>query len=155
MSVSVARVWTDKNQIVYLLTAEGSPVGGTTNIPAAAGVTPDLVTDGANIASGEANGTALRRVVRAGLDGTGLIAAGAFTQALARSLLMLDDATALLGGILCPRAKLRIVKRTGLTTEWLIDANVDGSSRPRIDIEASAVAGTAYLYVELNHSLAP
>lgn len=155
MALTMTRVWTDKNQIVYLLSSDGSPAGATGNIPAAGGATPDLVTDGANGASGEANGTALRRVVRAGLDGLGLIAAGAFVQANARALLQLDDAAAALGGILTPRAKLRLIKRTGLTADWLIDANVDGSGRPRIDVEVGTAAGTAYLYVELNHSLAP
>jgi hypothetical protein len=154
MTIAVSRVWTDKNQIVYLLDSDGSPASSTASITASGAVTPDLVTDGANTASGEAIGPAMRRVVRAGLDGLGLIAAGGFTQALARSLLTLDDAAAALGGVLAPRARTSLIKRTGATANWLIDANVDGSSRPQIDIAVATAAGTAYLYVQLNHSLA-
>lgn len=153
MTVDITWVWTDKNQIVYLLATSGSPLGGTASILSAGGVTPDLVTDGANNTKGEANGTALRKVVRSGLDGQGLVAAGAWTQAQARALLMLVEPGASIGGILLQRAKLRVIRRSG-TAEWTIDCNVTAGN-PRIDVGATAAAGEAVLYVELNHSLAP
>lgn len=153
MAITCTHVWTDKNQLVYLLNSDGSPASASGNIPAAGGATPDLVTDAANNTFGGAASVALTKVVRAGLDGLGTVAAGAWVQADARALLMLDGSTGI-GGVLTPRTKLRLMKRTGVTADWIIDANVDGSGRPRIDYAVATAAGTAYLYVELNHSLA-
>lgn len=153
MTVDVTWVWTDKNQIVYALATSGSPLGGTASLLSAGGVTPDLVTDGANPAKGEANGTQLRKLVRSGLDGQGLVAAGAWTQAQARALLQLNEPGATIGGILMARGKLSVIRLSG-TAQWTIDSNVT-AGRPSIDIGATAAAGTALLYVQLAHSLAP
>jgi hypothetical protein len=86
MSVTIARVWTERNYLVYLLTTSGSPLGGTSSLAAAGAATPDLVTDAAINTDGGAASAALRRVVRAGLDGLGTVAAAAWTPAQAKNL---------------------------------------------------------------------
>lgn len=154
MALTITRVWTEPNYIAYLVTTSGSPLGGEGTIPAAGGVTPDLVTDGAINTDGGANSSALRRVVRAGLDGIGTVAAGALTQADARNLLLGDGSTSIGNGKTTPRALVTVVPRTGTVADWKVDADVDGSGRPEINIDAAAVAATAYLYVKLDHTLA-
>lgn len=155
MTTTPSLVWVDKNQIVYLLTNGGSPLGGEGTIPSAGGVTPDLATDVANNVFGEAGGKALRAACRAGLDGLGTVAAGAWTQALARALLMLNagaSAVNSFGGILAARLQCNVVPSTG-TAAWVCDVDVDGSGRPEINVTSTAAAGTALLYVKLAHSL--
>jgi len=157
MSVTIGRVWVDKNKIVYLCTSEGSPLGGTGTIPATGAVTPDLVTDAAYNGYGEAGSAALRRCVGSGLSGgNGIIAAGAFTQAFARALLMCDAGAlnaSTIGGINTARARLNLVPRSG-TAAWLVDVDIDGANIPEINVTASVAAGTCYLHVTLDHSLA-
>lgn len=153
MSVVITRLWTERNRIVYLLTTGGSPLGGTSSIPATGGVTPDLVTDGAINTDGGAVAAALRRVVRAGLDGLGVVAAAGFTQAISRLLFLSGGGATLGNGFTTPTAQLRLVPSTGTVADWKLDANVTAGV-PQIDITAAAVAATAYLYVELDHSLA-
>lgn len=142
-------VWTDKNKLVYLLSnpdADGTAI----TLDFDGGVTPDAVTDGANNAFGEANGVALRKALRSGLDGNGSIAAAGFNQAQARALLLLNGATSI-GGINTPRLQCRIVKASG-TCDWVVDADV-AVGVPELNVDPTAAAGTAYLHIELVHSL--
>jgi len=155
MAITIARHWVDKNKIVYLCTSGGSPLGGTGTIPSAGGATPDLATDAAYNGFGEAGGAAMRRACRSGLDGNGTVAAGAWTQALARALLLLD-AGALnantMGGILAARLQCHIVPRD-VTATWVVDVDVDGAGIPEINVTSSVDEGVAYLHVSLVHSL--
>jgi hypothetical protein len=152
MALVITHIWTDKNQLVYSIVNSATLFGGTAFIPSAGGATPDLVTDGANNTFGEANGAALRRAVRSGLDGgNGTPAAGAWTQAQARALLLLNGLTNI-GGINTARCQCSTMQVAGLM-RVAIDASVDGSGRPRIDVIVDAVAGEVNLYVQLVHSL--
>lgn len=155
MTTTPSLVWVDRNKLVYLLTNGGSPLGGEGTIPSAGGATPDLATDVANSVFGEAGGRALRTACRAGLDGLGNVAAGGFTQATARALLMLNAGAAnanTFGGVLAARLQCSVVPSTG-TAAWVVDVDVDGSGRPEINVTSTAAAGTAYLHVDLVHSL--
>ena len=151
MTMTLTHVWTDKNKLVYLCTNDGSPLGGTGTLPMDGGVTPDAVTDGANAGFGEANGAALAKALRSGLDGNGSVAAGTWIQAQARALLLLDGATGI-GGINTPRLQCDILGATGAAV-WRVDADVDGAGIPEVNVTSSAVAGTAYLHISLVHSL--
>lgn len=158
MGASAQHVWTDANQLVYLVTSFISgefTIGGTVTISADGSASPDLVTDAADASYGRAASVALTRVCRAGLDGLGNIAAGAWTQAQARALLMLDGSAAI-GGVLTPRTRLRLSATfdAGGEVAACADVDVDGSGNPEINVTVANNVGSVYLYVELNHSLA-
>lgn len=148
MALTATLVNVTPNELVYLISNEGDEPGTSLVIPAAGGATPDLVTDCVTATWGRAASARLRQVCRAGLDGLGTVAAGAWTQALARDLLS-DNGATQAGSALMPRAELALLP---LATGPLLaeaTANVDGSGRPEIDITAAAVSGTAILRVRL------
>lgn len=142
MSITVALVAAYPHKLRYLCTNAGSPLGGTGSIPNDAGASPDLQTDTAGFAGW------LHRIARARATGIGTIAAGALTQAQARALLCDDNAGGSVGNGNVPRARTRIYGRSGAAV-WSVDANVDGAGDPTIDIASTAVAGTAYLDIEV------
>ena len=158
MALTAALVSVTPNKLTYLVT-NVTTLGTSLTIPAAGGATPDLATDcvnhayGGGVTGGRAAAPRLRKVCRAGLDGLGGVAAGAWTAAKAADLLFGNAATPA-GTALMPRAKVVITPLTGVAGGPLIEAtaNVDGSGRPQIDITAAGVAGTALLEVELQSS---
>ncbi|HEX7095169.1 MAG TPA: hypothetical protein VF183_04765 [Acidimicrobiales bacterium] len=143
-------VWVDGNSLVYRIDNVAT-LGTSVTITSTGAATPDLVTDAANTSFGQA-ATALRKIVRAGLDGLGTIAAAGFTQATARAL-YLGDASTTIGGVNTPRARIRTQMRTVAADAQLqVDCNV-AAGVPTIVVTAAAVAFNAYLYVELDHSI--
>lgn len=154
MALTATLAWVDSNSLVYRI-VNAATLGTTVTITASGAATPDLVTDGASTAFGKPVSAALRRVVRAGLDGIGSVAAGALTQANARALLLEDGLIGTSSGVTTPNARMSLVNRaTAGNDQMQVDANVDGSGRPTIVITCAAVACTYYLHVDLNHSLA-
>lgn len=151
MAVTIARVWTERNRIVYLCTADST--GGSANITSTGGATPDLVTDGAINTDGGAVSAALRRVCRAGLDGLGSVAAAGFDQAKSRNLFLGNGTSSIGNGKTTPTAQLRLVPNSGAGGDWRVDANVSAGV-PIITVTAAGAVSVAYLYVELNHTLA-
>lgn len=134
MATTAALASSRANSLRYLVTSTGD--AAVLTIPNDAGVTPDLQTDSAGF------GGPLRQMILSRLNGYGALAAGARTQAQARSMFMGDGSAA--GNANIPRAECTITNRTG-AVNWLVDANVDGDGDPTIVVTPSAVAGTAYL----------
>lgn len=152
MALTATLCWVDKNTIVYRL-VNVATLGTTVTITSSGAATPDLVTDAASTAYGAAAGAALRRVVRAGLDGIGAVAAAGLTQADARALYLGDGTLTGSNGVTTPTARIRTEMRTTAGDAQLqVDCNVS-SGVPTVVVTAAAVAFTAYLYVELAHSL--
>lgn len=155
MGLSVSLINATPNELVYLITntsADGG-LGTAVTITANESFTPnsvDLVIDSAVTTWGRAVCARLRQVCRAGLDGLGAVAAGAWTQAQVRDLLLGNGATQA-GGPLMPRAELDLQPRTGVAGGLLVEADVDedGSGIPEINLTTAAVAGTAILRVRL------
>jgi hypothetical protein len=152
MALTAILVNVTANELVYKIT-NAATLGTTLTIPAAGGATPDLATDCVDDTWGRAACAALRAVCRAGLDGLGAQAAGGWTQAKARDLLM-GDGTTQAGGPLMPRAEIDLQPATGAAGGPLceVDVDVDGSGRPEINITAAAVAGDCYMRVRLRAS---
>lgn len=128
------------NRLTYLLTADGA--GGTltfANTGTGTGTTPDLAAD--------ASFGPLKEIFQAKVNGIGTLAAGTgVTQAQARDLLC-GDGTSSCGNQNVPRALIHLgPTRSGSTVFTALDAN-QTSANPTITITASAVAGTAYLYI--------
>lgn len=152
MAATATLVNVTANRLVYLIT-NAVTLATSLTITASGAATPDLATDCATNTWGRAACARLRKVCRAGLDGLGAQAAGGWTQAEARDLLTGNGATQA-GSALMPRAICRLVPVTGVAGGPLaeVDANVDGSGRPQLDLTFVAVAGTALLFVELQAS---
>jgi hypothetical protein len=127
------------NRLEYLVTADA--MGGALTIPNDAGVTPDLQTDTVGV------GGLLRQMILARLNGYGAVAAGALSQAQARSIFQ-GEAAAAVGNAMIPRAQTFVQPRTGATA-WIVDWNVDGAGDPVCVVTATAAAGTAILVIEV------
>lgn len=151
MAVTAGIVFQGKNRLRYLLTQDGA-AGTTLTITTTGAASPDLRTD--------AVGGLMEQIARAQTDGFGTFAAGALTQAQARALLLSDWTAGLAGGPgaspgpMQKTATVTITPRTGdIVQTWLVDANVDGSGNPTINITAQAGASAAYLDVEVLQQL--
>lgn len=142
------------NEIVYLLqnTPDGEGVYGTSTIISSDGFTSqttrDLVVDCDDTTWGRAVCARLRQVCYAGLNGLGAVAAGGWTQALARDLLI-GNGTSQAGGPLMPRAELDLQPVAGAPLVAEADANVDVSGYPTIVVTSAAVSGSCILRVRL------
>lgn len=152
MALTATLVNVTANELVYKIT-NAATLGTSLTIPAAGGATPDLATDCVDDTWGRAASAQLRAVCRAGLDGLGAQAAGGWSQAEARDLLM-GDGTTQAGGPLMPRAEIDLQPATGVGGGALCEADVDvdGSGRPEINITAIATAGDCYMRVRLRAS---
>jgi hypothetical protein len=152
MALTATLVNVTPNEIVYLLT-NAATLGTSLTIPASGGATPDLATDCVSSTWGRAACTRLRQICRAGLDGLGAQAAGGFTQAEARDLLLGNGATTY-GSPLAPRAEIDLMPVSGVAGGPLceVDANVTGGGVPQLDITAAGVAGNCLLRVRLRSS---
>ncbi len=144
MGVTFVLVENTSYRLRYLATSDSE--GGTGTIPNDGGASPDLLTDLANDPSGP-----LRAIVRARLDGIGIVAAGALSQGQARAALNSDNSTNI-GNDYVPRAILRVIPRSGVGT-WSVDANVDGQGDPVVAVISSAAVGTAYVDIHARHSI--
>jgi len=133
MAITIALVFQGHNRLRYLMTAAGVDTGTITSTGAAS---PDLLTDSLN--------GPIKNMAKAFTLGYGLFAAGALTQAQSRAIWMADNTGANVGNANIQRARPRLLKRTTIATNWLVDANVDGPGHPTITVSADG-AGTAYL----------
>lgn len=160
MALTATLVNVTPNELVYLIENVGSggefPVFETSmTIPAVGGPSPDLATDCVDPGRwGTVACSRLRQVCRAGLDGLGAVAAGAWTQAQARDLLTGNGATQA-GGPLMPRAEidLAMVAESGQVGGGPLvpeaDVDVDGDGIPEVNITVAGVGGSAMMRVRL------
>lgn len=139
MTVTTALVHASRTELVYSFTHDGM-----------AGSSATLTTTGAGAAGSDLRtdqvGGPMRTIALANATGLGKIAAGGFTQALARALYMGQDATAALGQANVLRAEMEMVVQSGLS-EWTLDCNVAGSDPTIVATKASAAAGVMLLYI--------
>lgn len=132
MTISAALVKATPNELQYLVTHDG-------NAGDALALTNAVMA--ADLVAGP-----LKDLV-AGLDSD----QAANSQALARKAMLGDGAD-----VDFNHAKVSIDQRSGLITAMTVDADVDGVSALRNELNiasTSAVAGTAYLRIEFEHSL--
>lgn len=161
MALTAALVEATPDRLRYLLTQDGvvtSPtnpdVDGLVVIGNDGSPTPDLLTDIQSAAGGSVSGLPLKTPIDAGRNGVAAVAAGALTQAGARAVLLSDDAANILGNDLTPRAVCEVTSREDAVVQFAVDANVDGSANPVLEVRSSVGnAGTGYLDVHLRHTL--
>lgn len=144
MTVTPALIHASKTELIYSFTHDG-----------AAGSTATLTTTGLGAAGTDLRtdqvGGPIRAIALANLTGLGNIAAGGFTQALARALYMGQDATFALGQANVLRAELNIECQSG-ANDWTVDCNV-AATQPTITMtKATATAAVAFLYVRAQNS---
>ena len=146
-AITIALVFAGRNRLRYLLTAAGAgPDTGTITTDGSA--TPDIQTDLAGL------GGQLMNIAKVFTLGYGNFASGAQTQAKARALYLSDFTGANPGnagtgtGSTVPTAQCRLTGRTTGQTALFVDANVDGSGKPILQLTMTG-GGTAYLDVEI------
>lgn len=144
MALNVELVNVTPNEIVWFVRNEGGEGGFGTSAEIS---TSDLAAACVDDTWGRAASVRLRQVCRAGLDGLGTVAAGAWTIDLARDLLMCDGRE-LAGGPLMPRAALSIVHQGGPEIVPRIDVGAD-AGEPLIAIETEAAEGSFYVKLQL------
>jgi len=168
MAITFALVEATPYRLRYLATQDGvissPPVAadGFNTIPNDGGASPDLRTDAVDGVSGVGvqGPSPARNILRARLDGYGVVGPGALTQAQARALLNshLPEVNLGPGNRLTVRAILRVQGRTsaGANTNnyfWAVDANVDAQGDPVIEVRSAVgVAGTAYVDMIVRHT---
>lgn len=141
MAVTIALAFAGKNRLRYLCTT-ASTATDTGTITTTGAATPDIQTDSA--------GGVIEQMAAAFTNGYGPFGPGAFTQDSARDLWLSRPTlgTNLASTPNTPTGRMHFQRRTG-THSWAVDANVDGSGHPTIEITAigdgSVAAGTAYL----------
>lgn len=146
MAVTAVLVNQRPNRLRYLVTNDGA-AGTTLTITTTGAATPDILTD--SLAG------PVRQIAKAFTQGYGAFPAGALTQAQARALWLSNRATSPGSTETITTARCVFTPRTGATqVGWSIDANVDGSGHPTLNITAinsagASAAGTAYLDVEM------
>lgn len=123
-------------------------------VVATAGSAEAVVISGADlVTAGAAYGGVINNIVNVKTRGYGKLAAGGtITQAIARALLLSDDAASVVGtDHNPPTASLRIEQRSGTGT-IVGDADVDGgdSQSPELNIAATAAgAASAMVWLEV------
>lgn len=143
MAITAALVFKRPNRLRYLLTQDGT-AGTTLTITTTGAPTPDILTDTTVV------GGRLRQIAKAFSQGYGAFPAGALTQAQARALWLSRRTTSPGSTETIMTARCEFTPRSGATAPgWIVDANVDGSGHPTLNITAQAGLGTAYLDVEL------
>ena len=145
MPLNVELVNVTPNEIVWLVQNEGGEGGFGTSVQI---TTSDLAAACVDDTWGRAASARLRQVCRAGLDGLGNVAAGAWTQALARDLMLCDGAVQA-GNAIMPRGEVELVWRSGATLNPRVDIGVDGAGLPQIDLATVAADGTFYVKLRL------
>lgn len=152
MAVTAALVMARPNRLRYLVTNDGA-AGTTLTITTTGAATPDILTDTTGVQG------PIRKLAKAFTDGYGAFAAGALTQAQARALWLSNRATSPGSTETIITGRCEFTPRTGATAVgWSIDANVDGSGHPTLNITAinsagASAAGTAYLDVEIESNM--
>lgn len=142
MAITLSLVSATRNQLRYLCTQDGQ-AGTVAELANAGGASPDFRTDAALYP--------LASFPRAGLDGFPPLAAGTFTTAQIRAMLLADDPnSAVLTNDLIGRCKAFITPREG-NRSWSVDAGaavtspVDRSDPTYAVRTDDTTAGTAYL----------
>jgi hypothetical protein len=138
MANTAVLVFQGHNRLRYRCTAD--EVGGAVTIANDGGASPDLQTD--------ALAGPIRAIARSRIDGYGILAAGARTQAQARSMLLADEPLADLGTEKVARCICRVTDRAAGATPSAVDANVDGDGDPTVVVTLAADA-VAYLDIEV------
>lgn len=146
MTTTIALVTATKNNLRYLVSIDAT--GGAATISAAGTATPDFVTDSATVL-----GSPINRIANAGLLGIGSIAAGALTQAQARSLFLGDDTA--LAGVNVPKAKTTTLFRGDPKAATIGVDMLSGTGGMTVTCggAGSAVTAAAYVDVQLRHSI--
>jgi hypothetical protein len=144
MAVTTALVHATKTELVYAFTHDG-----------AAGDAATLTTTGLGAAGTDLRtdqvGGIMNVIAQANATGLGNIAAGAFTQALARALYQSQDAAAALGQNNVPRCEMYFVPQSGLN-DWSVDCNV-AATEPTITMtKATTAAAVVLLYIRAQHT---
>lgn len=139
MTVTSALVHASRTELVYSFTHDGM-----------AGSTATLTTTGLGAAGSDLRtdqvGGPIRAIALANATGLGNVAAGGFTQALARALYMGQDAAFALGQANVLRAELDIEVQSG-ASDWSVDCNVAATNPTIVLTKVTAAAGVALLYV--------
>jgi hypothetical protein len=159
MAITVTLVDATPYRLRYLCEQDGAP-GEAVSIPNDGFASPDLRTDILAVGGdADSGGVPLQALIRARLDGIGVIPPGALTLAQARALFNSEDAAGLvLTNLLQLRAKVDIIPRTNSTggdgiINWSYAINVDFSGDPVIDIRSEAgVQASAILDFHLRHT---
>jgi hypothetical protein len=166
MAITFGLVHAAPYRLRYLCYQDGritSPpvaANGFATLPNDGGATPDLRTDaltGAWTGGGAAkfHGSPLNNILRARLLGFAPIAAGAITQAQARSLMNSEDAPAapaVLTNLYIGRCVTKIVAMD-VALVWAADWNVDGQGDPVCEVRSgTGTAGYALLDIHYRHS---
>ncbi len=138
MAATASLCFAGNNRLRYLIT--GDEVGGAVTIDNDGSASPDLQTDSPP--------GPLKQLALAGVNGIGTVAAGALTQAQARSAYLSDDDAAVIGNSRVPRAICRFTPRTAGATPSSVDANVDGENNPVLTVTVPADS-VGYLDIEL------
>lgn len=161
MAISFQLVDATPYRLRYLATQDGvisSPpnvADGFNTIPNAAGVSPDLKTDIDTVSTSGAGGIPLQKIIDAGRDGFGPLAAGALTQAQCRAIMNSDDAaSAVLTNQRVGRAITKVTPRTGQGVAWAVDINASlGDGFPVVEVRSDVgVAATAYVDIHFRHT---
>lgn len=147
MAVTAALVEATGERLRYLLTQDGA--AGTTLTIANATLLADILT----AAGAGVSGLPLKPIIDAGRNGIGPVAAGALNQAGARAICLSDDAAnVMLTNNNVPRAVVETLPRSA-SVAVAVDANVDGSANPVLEVTMGAAAQTAYLDFHLRHTV--
>lgn len=153
MAVTATLVYVGHDSLRYLLSQDGA-AGTTLTITTTGAASPDLLTD--SVAG------PIKTLAKTFTDGFAGFAAGAQTQAKARALWLSQQAGAdptpgdPAGVNPIPRtAQCSISPRTGIaaTSDWRVDANVDGGGHPTLNITAQTGASSAYLDVRVANAI--
>lgn len=144
MPLNVELVNVTPNEIVYFVQNEGGEGGFGTSAQI---TTSDLAQACVDNTWGRAACPKLRQVCRAGLDGLGTVAAGAWTIDLARDLFLCDGREPA-GGVLMPRAEVDIVHQSGAALVPRVDVGAD-AGEPLIALETEAADGSFYVKIRL------
>jgi hypothetical protein len=137
MATVATLVGQGKNHLRYLITNTDATA---VTITTTGAVSPDLLTDTLQ--------GPLKKMAKAFTDGYGTLGSGVKTQAQARAIWQDDDTGSNIGNTNIQRAQCYVTERSG-TTEWIVDANVDGGGHPTLVVTPTAAAGSCYLDVEV------
>jgi hypothetical protein len=135
MAATATLVGAGHNHLRYLIV--GDETGGTATITTTGAVSPDLKTDSLY--------GPIKQCALAFTDGIGILPAGALTQTQARAIWMAQNSDTILGNEKVSRCLPRLTSRFGALP--VVDANVDGSGHPTIEIVAASDA-EAYLDIQ-------
>lgn len=147
MTMTATLVKQSSNWLRYLLSHDGA-AGDSVTITTTGAASPDLLTD--SVGAGPIK--ALAKVIT---DGFAQFPAGAQTLARARALWLSDWSGADPGNENTTTARCRLSPRVGVGGNWTVEANLDGSNFPIIQVTETQLVGarSAYLDVEVPQAI--